>query len=145
MTHSQRLHVEQSEKREKINALLGKDELTDEERGELDSLTKRAQQIEVELRAALVAEDQGTTSPAEPDAEQRERIELRGRARLTNYLLAAAQGLMVDGAERELQQAAGVSQVPLELFDVPAERSSGRTRRRPPRRPRRSTSIRSGQ
>ena len=56
MRKTVKLQIEMSEKREKINALLGKEELSDDERAELDTLTKRAQEIEVELRAALVAD-----------------------------------------------------------------------------------------
>ena len=51
------------------------------------------------------------------DAETRERLDLRGRARLTNYLTAASRGRMADGAEAELAQAAGVNGIPLELFE----------------------------
>ena len=54
MRKTVKLQIEMSEKREKINGLLGKDELSDEERAELNVLTKRAQEIEIELRAALV-------------------------------------------------------------------------------------------
>ena len=60
--------------------------------------------------------------------EMRERIELRGRARLTNYLLAAARGRMVDGAESELAQAAGVGGIPLELFEPAPEQRSAEDR-----------------
>ena len=51
----------------------------------------------------------------------RERIELRTTAQLTNYLLAAARGRLVGGAEAELAAAAGVSGIPLELWDIPQE------------------------
>ena len=75
------------------------------------------------------AEKESETRAADnPDAEQRERIELRSKAKLTNFLLNAARGRMVDGAEAELQSAAGVSGhgVPLELWDVaqPERRSA---------------------
>ena len=53
------------------------------------------------------------------DAEQRERVELRSRASLTGYLRAAISGRQVDGAERELAEAAGVDGIPLELWDTP--------------------------
>ena len=56
MTKRQKLQLEQSEKRQKINELLGLDELSDEQRGDLDTLTKRMQHIEVEMRAAIVVE-----------------------------------------------------------------------------------------
>ena len=126
MLKSQRLLVEQSEKRQKVNALLGKDELTAEERGELDTLTRRLQEIEVEYRAAVTVEGDEETRrrEREPDAEMRERIELRSRASLTNFLRSAMQGRMVSGPEAELQQAAGVSGIPLELWDVPEQRSA---------------------
>ena len=124
MTPAQRLQIEQSEKRQKINELLGVEELSDEQRSELDTLTKRMQNLEVELRAALVAEGEPETRDLPADSEQRERIELRSRASLTNFLLAAARGRMADGAEAELQAAAGVQGIPLELWDVPETRAA---------------------
>ena len=51
----------------------------------------------------------------------RERIELRSRASLTNFLLAAARGRLVFGAEAGLQAAAGVQGIPLELWDTPRQ------------------------
>ena len=124
MTAVQRLQVEQSELRQAINDLLEKGEaLTDEERATLGTKTKRAQEAEVELRAAIVAEGAGaaeTTVHVEGlDAEQRERVELRSKARLGNFLTAAAAGRVVAGAEAELQAAAGVQGIPLELWDTP--------------------------
>ena len=50
MTKRQKLQIEQSEKRQRLNELLGLDGLADEQRGELDTLTKRMQQLEVQLR-----------------------------------------------------------------------------------------------
>ena len=88
--------------------------------------------VERQTRAAVVAlEDEEkeaeTRAANEPDAERRERIELRSKAMLTNFLLSAARGRMVDGAEAELQSAAGVAGqgIPLELWDVPVERRDG--------------------
>ena len=101
------------------------DELTDEHRAELDNLEKSTADLERQLRAATVAlEDEDreaeTRAVDEPDAEQRERVELRSKAQLTNYFLSAARGRMADGAEAELQAAAGVGGhgIPLELWDV---------------------------
>lgn len=125
MTKSQKLQIEQSEKRQKLNELLGLDELTDEQRGEMSTLTKRMQEIEVELRAAIVAEGEAETRARETapvDAEHRERLELRSRATLTGYLEAAIRQRLPGGAELELGQAAGVADgaIPLELWDVVA-------------------------
>ena len=43
---------------------------------------------------------------------------------MTNYLLAAARGRMVDGPEAELAAAAGVTGIPIELWDVPETRQT---------------------
>ena len=106
MTPKQRLQIEQSEKRQRLNELLAADNLDDEQRSELDDLTKRMQQIEVELRAAIVAEPDPVTSPASA-TEERDRLELRSRASVGRFLLAAMRGRSVDGAERELLDEAG--------------------------------------
>ena len=73
------------------------DSLTDETRSELDALETGTPDLERQIRAAMVAveteeRDQETRETAEPDAEMRERVELRSQASLTNYLLAAARG-----------------------------------------------------
>ncbi|MDE0357677.1 MAG: phage major capsid protein [Gammaproteobacteria bacterium] len=124
MTNLQKLRVRASEIRSKLNELSGVEDLSDEQRSEMDALSKEYQDVERRSRAAIIAEgedDEGRTTPAEPDAEMRERVELRGKASLTNYLLAAARGRLPDGAEAELAEAAGVEGIPLELWDVPAE------------------------
>ena len=137
MTEAQKrlrdLRDRQSRERQRMAELSLVDELSDEQRSELDNLEKSTPDLERQLRAATVAledEDKETETRAatEPDAEQRERLELRSKAMLTNYLLNAARGRMVDGAEAELQSAAGISGhgIPLELWDVarPAEQRS---------------------
>ena len=136
MLKSQSLQIEQSTKRQRINELLGKDELSAEERAELDPLTKRAQEIEVEYRAAVVAEDadleQRKSEAGEGDAEQRERAELRSKSLLTNYVTAILEGREVKGAEAELRSAAGIrgAGIPIEIFDVPAPERRGRAEER---------------
>ena len=67
MTKRQTLQLEQSEKRQRLNELLGidPDKLTDEQRSEMETLTKRMQQIEVEMRAAIVAEGEEESRAAE--------------------------------------------------------------------------------
>ena len=122
MTALQRLQVEQSELRQKINTALEKEELTEEERAELGGYTKRIQQLETEIRAAIVADVSRTeTREVTQDSEQRERQELRNNAQLGNFLMAHAAGRMVSGAELELQQAANVTGIPLEMF-IPERR-----------------------
>lgn len=119
MTHRQRLEIEASETRQKIRELLDLGELDTEQRAELDTLTKRAQEIEPELRAAIVAEPDPVTSEAPPTAD-RDRLELRSKVSVGRYLLAAMRGRSVSGAERELLDEAGLDDgsIPLELWDT---------------------------
>ena len=85
------------------------------------------------IAAAIIAE--GTpeirTLAEGGDAEHRERVELRSKANLTNYLTAAAAGRLPSGAEAELAAAAGVGDghIPLELWDA-AEDTGRRSNRR---------------
>ena len=121
------LKERQSRERQRMAELGMSDNLTDETRAELDTIETGTPDLERQLRAAGVAVEQEDTeqrtaqTAASPDPELRERIELRSTAQLTNYLLAAARGRLVGGAEAELAAAAGVSGIPLELWDVPTE------------------------
>ena len=130
MTKRQKLELEQSEKRQKINELLGKDELTDEERAELETLTKRMQQIEVEMRAAIVAEGEEESRAAELFEDNGETAEvraLRGRVRLGAYLEAALEQRSVTGAEAAFNAALEIpaGRFPLELL-APEPRTEAR-------------------
>ena len=128
MTYSQRrlreLRDRQSKERGKMAELSRVDSLTDEQRSELDGIETGVPDLERQIRAAMVGLEEEeraaeTKETDSQDAEMRERIELRGKAMLTNYILAAARGRMVDGAEAELCAAAGVQGIPLELWDLP--------------------------
>ncbi len=121
MTPLQRIRIDQSTHREKINALLAVEtELDDTQRTELQGLTTRMQHLELEYRAAEIADGPMEIADDAPvvSKDQRQRLELRSAARLTNYLLSHAQGKMPSGAELELQQEAKVNGIPAELFDV---------------------------
>ena len=110
MTKIQKIQLRQSEVRQKLNELLGVEDRTAEQSTELETLTGEGQRLEVEYRAAVVAEppadDTTRTAPA-GDPEERERAEIRGRARLTSYVAAAANGEPFDGAEREYADSMG--------------------------------------
>ena len=80
-------------------------ELTDEMRSELDGIEGATPDLERQLRAAQIAADtegEAETRTAAPDTEMRERIELRSKASLTEFMLARMQGRAVTGAEAEL-------------------------------------------
>ena len=120
------LRDRQSRERGRMSELSREAELTPETRAELDRIEAGTADLERQIRAAQVALDQEEAEAREsgdaaaPDAEARERAELRGKASLTEYLLAHAQGRQVQGAEAELRMAAGVTGIPIELWDVPA-------------------------
>ena len=129
MTEAQKrlreLRERQSKQRQKMAELSLLDELSDEQRSELDTIENGTPDLERSLRAATTAledeEKESETRAANgPDAERRERIELRSKASLTSYLRAALSGQQVGGPEAELRAAAGISDgIPLELWDVP--------------------------
>lgn len=129
MTESQKrlreLVDRQSHDRQKAIELSRVDTLDDAQRAELDTVETRAADTERQLRAARVAveaEDEKTKTEtrAEPDAEHRARVELRGRSRLGSYIAAALQGRQVVGAEAEFSAASGVpaGHIPLDLFEA---------------------------
>ena len=122
------LRDRQSRERQKMAELSRVESLGDEQRAELDTIEAGTPDLERQIRAAGVAieqeeAEQRTAQTTGGDPEMRERIELRGRASLTGYLLAAARGRLVSGAEAELQAAAGVEGIPLELWDIPEQRA----------------------
>ena len=132
MRKTVKLQIEMSEKREKINGLLGKDELSDEERAELNVLTKRAQEIEIELRAALVADGEaedraraafdGESNVVADDPEARELERITAAASVADIVSSAVAHRATEGATAELQKHLGIGgdQVPLELLETRA-------------------------
>ena len=110
MTKRQKLALEQSEKRQKINELLALDELSDEQRAELDTLTKRMQQIEVELRAAIVAEGEEEAETRgmfgnNGDGEAAETRRLLEAVTIADYLNPASAGGGIEGRAAEVNAA----------------------------------------
>ena len=102
MTVLQQLQVKQSEIREAINALLGLDARTEEQAAELLTFTAAAQELEPSIRAAIVATpDPDEVTTATGDSESRERIELRAKTGIADFLKAAAGGTSVSGAAAE--------------------------------------------
>ena len=130
MLESQKIELRRSKIRERLGEIskLEGDTYTDESKTEERSLQDEIGGLETRHRSAVLSEDddleQRRAEAGDTDAETRERVELRSKAKLSNFLLAAAQGRMVAGAEHELQAAAGVSSIPLELWDVPEQRST---------------------
>ena len=132
MTKSQKALVAMSEKRQRLNALqLRGAELTEEEKAEVKTLAGELDTLETEYRAAVQEEDEADAADRDKpeDGETREIRELRAKARLGVYVDAAVNGRSLEGAEKELRQAAfqvragGGDQdgvIPWEILEPPA-------------------------
>ena len=134
MTESQRLQIQASEQRQRLNELSGLDTLNDDQRTELDGLTTAYADTERQTRAALLAEAaQGDKVEvhATPDSEDRERAALRAKATVSGFLMAAMAGRLPSGAEAAYSDACGVEpgKIPLDLFesDRPIEQHADAT------------------
>lgn len=132
MKKSQRLELRASEIRQRLNEISGVegDDLTDEIRSEADTLQSEYRDVETRRRAAIVAEAEEEREAAEEDgivldSEMRERLDLRGKARLTDFVLAALRGRRLDGASAEYAEAEGAGgDIPVSLFE-PDPRDTG--------------------
>ena len=123
MKKSQTLELRGSEIRARLNEIAGLegDALTTEIRAESDALATEYAAVETRRRAAIIGEDAeiATATATAPDAEHRERIELRGRATLGGYLRARMEGRLPGGALAEYAAACGTPDaIPLDLFEA---------------------------
>ncbi len=119
MTLTQRLTIRTSEQRSRLAELAGLDELTDEQRAELGTLGTEHQDTEAQLRAAVASDFSATPAGDPVDAEVRERLELRAKTGIGDFLAAACGGAAVTGAAAEYAAACGVPVVghlPMAIF-----------------------------
>ena len=104
MKASQRIALKMSETREQLNALLAMDELTDDQRADMATFSTRMQQLEIEARAAILAEDVPTiTHTTVADGADRELRSLIDRSNVGVIFEAALEHRSTDGPEAELQ------------------------------------------
>lgn len=126
MTTAQRIQLRLSEVRSRLNEIsaLEGDALTAEIRTEAEGLHTEYADLEVRHRAAIVGEGITETTGDGEDAEARERRELRGKARVSDFVTAVLTGRPIRGASSEYAEAAGTPGVmPLDLLDAPEERA----------------------
>ena len=129
------LRERQSKERQRMAELGAAESLTDETRAELDTIEGGTPDLERQLRAATVAADVEETEQRDAakngegadlqDTEDRERAELRAKARMGRYVQAAVEMRAVDGVEGELNEAVGIAsnRFPLELLAPPEMRA----------------------
>ena len=113
MTPLQEIELRQSERRQILNRLSHKPELSDDEFAELEATKTAYERGEVQFRAALESQDAADAQAANaPD-----RVELRNRARIGDYLNSVTQRVNLSGASAELNQELGLrsNEIPLEL------------------------------
>ena len=126
MTKAQRTLIEiqgrQSELRSRLAVLAAQDTRTADEETELTAVETKLSGCEPELRAALAAaaaEDDSARTVQTTDSEGRERLELRSKTGVADFLKAAVGGAAVTGAAAEYADACGVPTVghlPMAIF-----------------------------
>ena len=124
MTNAQKIQLRLSEVRGRLNAISGLagDAFTSEIKSEASSLQSEYGDLEIRHRAAIVADETTETTTEGPDAEARERLELRGKARVGDFVASALTGRGVTGASAEFADSVGCAGLmPLELLDAPGE------------------------
>ena len=127
------LRARQSQERGRMAELGMVDALTDETRAELDTIEGGTPDLERQIRGATVAveteeAEQRTVAPEHRDAdpELRERLELRAKVRMSNYIVAAVEQRAVVGPEAEYNAAVAITgnRFPLELLAPPEARAA---------------------
>ena len=129
------LRERQSKERGRVAELAIADDLTDETRAELDTIETGTPDLERQLRAATSAVETEETEQRDAaatdnneglDAEDRERLELRKKVRMSNYIVAAVEQRAAVGPEHEYNDALGISgnRFPLELLAPPEQRAA---------------------
>ena len=124
MTNAQKIQLRLSEVRGRLNAISGLagDAFTSEIKSEASSLQSEYGDLEIRHRAAIVADETTETTTEGPDAEARERLELRGKARVGDFVASALTGRGVTGASAEFADSVGCAGLmPLEMLDAPGE------------------------
>lgn len=121
MTPTQKIEVEKSKNRSEIASILDKPEADrpDTWQSDLEGLTKRAQGLEIELRAALVAGEDSTEETTEETPEDKAFSDLLKRSTIEDYLAESVFDSTLEGASLELRQALELppNTVPLDLFE----------------------------
>ena len=129
------LRERQSKERGRIAELAICDTLTDETRAELDAIETGVPDLERQIRADTTAAEAEETEQRDAaatgkrdglDAEDRERLELRGKVKLGGYVSAAIEQRSAAGAEAEYNAAVGITgnRFPLELLAPPEQRGA---------------------
>ena len=114
MTPVQTIELRQSERRQRLNKLAQLDELSPDQVEELNNLSEAFDAGEIQLRAAIKAQDNADAQAAnDPD-----RVELRNAVKVSDYFGALTKGVNLSGASAELNSELGLAanEIPRELI-----------------------------
>ncbi len=122
MSVKTKLQLRLSEIRTELGRLAEAETLDEAKRAKISELRTELQDVEVRYQAALASETDANrqAQSAQPDAEHRERVELRNRASLGRMFLAAMDNSHLDGPEAEYRAAIGSlerNQIPLDYWE----------------------------
>ena len=123
MTLTQKLTIQLSTGRQKLNELLAVEERSAEQNVELETLTAEVQKAEPELRAAITAEGEEVVETTVQKPEDRELRALIGEASIGSIVSHVLRNKGTSGAERELQDhfELATNEIPVELLRAPVE------------------------
>ena len=128
MRAKERIELRMADRRQRLGIILAKgDDLSADERTEMDTLGKGLGDDQGELRAAILAEPDvaiAVDKPVVDKPEDRDRVELRKACSIGKYLTGIGRGALT-GPEAALQEELGLdsNQIPLELW-TPEKRAS---------------------
>lgn len=108
MLRSQQLSLRDSEISQRLNELSRLDEVSDEQRAEMDRLMDESRTVKTQFRAAATAEATEAETRSDASGEGAEHRALVRDVRLGRYLAAAVESRAVDGRESELNAASGL-------------------------------------
>ena len=118
MTRTQSLTIETSKIRQRLNELSTIENLSLEQRNEIDALSSKHIDLESKLRAAIVAETAPVVGEVNPSSETRELKELYDRSSVGNIFDAVVEHRSTDGATAELQGELNLqaNQIPIDML-----------------------------
>jgi len=125
MLESDKLKLRQADLAKKLNGLLEVEKPTDDQAKEIREATKEIRalddRIEAHITSEALARGAVDRKDGDLDAEGRELRELKGKARVADFLAAEIAGVPVNGASAEYRAAVKVPQgVPISLFELDA-------------------------
>ena len=121
MTAKQKIELERIKTGSELNTILdiALEDRSDDQKSAVVSLSETMRALDADLTAAILAAPEKPEVLDSEKPEDRERREIRGKAKLAGFIGAALEDRRIDGAEAAVSQAFGckAGRVPLEMFE----------------------------